>query len=211
MMAKRVALHPVKSRAPPTLLSLSCETTAGWPGICARTGKAPDKPGPAGPLTPRSPVSSSAHRRGRWAFSSSPAGRVGGSGAGRWPLSLGNASEGVFPPRSLVVSSYLSSRFQGRGKPQMSGFRRQGTVTEPLLYFPIWSAAPAGSGSIIIYDAAEGRRPRKPHSLESPSLYQLCAHRWLRAGGGEGRRQRVDASASLEGGGGGVWAAQAST
>lgn len=113
-----------------------------------------------------------------------------------------------------MVSSYSSPRFQGVGKPQISEFGRQGTVIEPLLYFPIWSPAPAGTGSMIIYDAApeaEGRRPQKPHllgvALPAPALRSQVAealgvgtsgdgrgrgsesggrgHPWRRGGGGQ--------------------------
>lgn len=194
------------------------------PGICAKTGKAPGKPGPAGPLalgkglTSPSPgfllctqdrslgKSVPTQQGGRVGWAQDPAGPAGG-GRHRSPAVLGNASKGVFQPRSLVVSSYSSPRFQGVGKPQISEFGRQGTIIEPLLYFPIWSPAPAGTGSIIIYDAApeaEGRRPKKPHllgvALPVPALRSQVAEA---LGVGTGRRQRVEAVGIPGGGGGG--------
>lgn len=82
-----------------------------------------------------------------------------------------------FQPGNLIVSSYLS-HFQWVGKPQISKFRQQGTIIEPLLYFPIWSPAQDSTGSMIIYDAApeaEGRWPKSRICLEPPSLFWSSA------------------------------------
>lgn len=80
-------------------------------------------------------------------------------------------------PGNPTVSSYLS-RFQWAGKPQRSKLRQQGTVIELLLYFRIWPPAPAGTRSMVTYDAApeaEGKWPKKHICLESPSLFQTSA------------------------------------
>lgn len=61
-------------------------------------------------------------------------------------LSSGEAPEVFFQPGNLIVRSYLSSRFQWVGKPQISQCRQQSTIIEPLLYFPIWSPARPAPG-----------------------------------------------------------------
>lgn len=103
-----------------------------------------------------------------------------GSAASACPR--GNGPEALFPTRELNSQQLFILAFPVGRKASVSKFRQQGTITELVLYFPIWSPAQAGTWSIIIYDAAPAAAGRGPEShvrSESPSLYQFCAHRWL--------------------------------